>query len=357
MRGHIQLALLSLTAGLLWLTSGSAAAQPTSGWAERARWLSLSLEPALVFSDSIGNDARALTEGCRDQKSRALVVLQHIAVTFTDCSATDEDARSMPRGATAVYERGCGTGRERLILAVSMLRAAGLQAYLAAATCAPWTDSDALGMADQLLPTWLVPGGDYVLLEPTTSGAAGFVPPPCPWGQWVPLAPAVAKPKPLPAAAVPLTVSSIALTHKGVVRGPYGEGLTPGLRKLIDAVLPSLELAPEMGWPQQFVLREHWAPGPGCEGSFHLRLQNPGGFLAATLRHHDHGTTLAVDLRLMAPLATRGAQPHLEALVAALRSLRCHPDLVPTAGGMSYHGRTQATASHSLGRVPTLPRR
>ena len=231
-----------------------------------------------------------------------------------------------------------------LVLAVAMMRAAGLVAYLAASTCRPWTDPYSFGLHDRLLPTWRATGGDYILLEPTTSGAGEFLPPPCPWGQWMPLAPLATRPRSIPTPATPTSVRVFSVVHEDGPPELTQEGLPGGLRSFISAVQSSLDLSPEDGWPQQFVLRERWPAGRGCTNEFRVRQRNPGGHLAATLLRDGNGTTLAIDLRLMAPLATKGASDYLEELLSAVKALRCQLDSVSTTDALRYHGLPCPTA-------------
>jgi hypothetical protein len=315
-----------------------------ASWNEHVRELSLYLEPLLVYSDAISATARGLADGQDSPTLRGLTLLRYVADEYSDCKVAGGAAKPRPRGATATHADGCGTSFERLILAVALLRAAGLQAYVAASTCAPWDGPGAASLSNRLLPTWRLPGGNFVLPPSSAAGVDEFLAPTCPWGEWVPLAPAVTMPHPIPEPGEPATIMVFDLEHEGFGGATFAKGATPGLRRLSDAVVPCLELGPGAGWPRHFRLRERWPMSGASCAELPVRLKNAGGFIAATMIVRGESGVLAVDLRIVAPLTLPGARAHIEPLLEALAAIRCSVESIPRAGEIGYHGPIPTTA-------------
>jgi hypothetical protein len=338
-----------LIAGLSVLNGASDGAERDgASWNEHIRELSLHLEPLLVHSDAISATARGLADGQDSPTLRGLTILRYVGDEYSDCEVADGAAKPRPRGATATHADGCGTSFERLILAVALLRAAGLHANVAASTCAPWDGPGAATLSNRLLPTWRVPGGDYVLLPANATGVDEFLAPTCPWGEWVPLSPAGSRPRPIPEPGAPATIMAFELEHEALDGTTCAEGATPGLRRLRDTVVPRLELGPGGGWPRHFKLRERWPAAAATCADLPLRLKNAGGSLAATLLARGESMVLAVDLRIVAPLSLPGARTHVEALMGALAAIRCSAESIPRAGGIGYHGPRPTTVHASV---------
>ncbi len=337
MKGHFWLAALSLVAGFLLLGGTTRGEEPPpTSWNERARKLALSIEPGLVLSDSLTATARGIADAYDEPSSRARALLEHVVGEYSNCPTTKSPPIPFGPGATAIHDDGCGSKFDRLILAVALMRAAGLQAYLAGATCSPWTGPATLSFDDWLLPTWRLPGGDYVLPDRNMGDIEEFAPPPCPWGQWLPLAPAMARPRPLPAPQGAANIWSLDLDNVGLESLVDNDGLTPGLRGLTDEVETRVKQSLTTGWPRHFKLRERWPDNDNCNRVLHLRLRTPGGFLAATLQRQGDTTTLAVDLRIVSPLSLAGAQIHIAPIIEALTSLRCTTETIPSAERIVY---------------------
>lgn len=325
-KGLRRTAQLCLLAGVLFAAGPASGAEGSGeGWDVRARDLSLALEPTLVYSDALSAQARGIADAYDDPSARAEALLRHVAGAYAACKAEARPKARAPRGATAIHESGCGTPVERVIIAVALLRAAGLEAYLAVATCAPWPNAEAVSLAGRVLPIWRVPGGGFSLLPASTTEVGEFLPPPCPWGEWLPLAPAMARPRHIPVPDGPVTAMTIELSHEEAETMPAPDGRTPGLARLVEAVVPRLEQTTESGWPRHFALRERWPASGGYCRPLHVRVHNAGGALAATLIRDGDILKLAVDLRIVAPPRVPGARPHISSLLKALQTLRCRP--------------------------------
>ena len=350
MKGLFGALMMSLIAGLLALggSSGGGERRPP-GWDDHVRDLSLFVEPLLVYSDTISATARGLVDGEHETALKALTLLRHVHQEYSDCPVAEESAESAPRGATATLERGCGTDFERVILAVSLLRAAGLKAYLAAATCASWEAPHGASLGNSLFPVWQVPGGDFTMLPVPTTGVDEFLAPTCPWGEWVPLAPFPARPRPIPEPTGPATITSIELDHQEGPSTAFANGKTPGLQRLADAMIPRLEQSPK-GWPRHFKLRERWPTAVAPCGKLRLRLENPAGSLAATVLPDGSSIALAVDIRVIAPPSLAGARPYIDQILEALSAVQCSSKNVSSAPGIGYHEKGPAAAQ------PLLPR-
>jgi hypothetical protein len=149
-----------------------------TGWAQRAAWYYLALEPGLVVSDELRRKAREVVDGLDGDGERAEALRRWVVTSVRECRLRQGLAeQAAARAATGTCRERCGDDQDRAGLLVALLRGLEYDAFLARAGAhVAASNRLAVDRFTTWLAAWRTPEGEIRFL-PVAEGPSSCPPP------------------------------------------------------------------------------------------------------------------------------------------------------------------------------------
>ncbi|MBN2055511.1 DUF3857 domain-containing protein [bacterium] len=137
-------------------------------WREKSRWFYRMNETQFEWNEDIKKVVNEVTAGCATDDEKAAALLHWVAqeIRYIGFSVAQGEGYTIHPGIMTFRERG-GVCKEYGGMLVTMLRAAGLEAYAAQTQALAPVNRIPADQFDHCVTAWLKPDGSFTMLDPT----------------------------------------------------------------------------------------------------------------------------------------------------------------------------------------------